>query len=99
MKPLTTGFSLGRECTGAIMPAVKCPEYINVPRGHHVVDISAAAKSVITLWAGPDGTDPIYTFEGEIRDFIARYAEWHQLTFEEAARKLADGAIAGARAV
>jgi hypothetical protein len=92
MKPRRGGFSLGRDCTGAIMPAVKSPEFLNVPRGHHVVDIMAAAESVVTLWESPDGTDPVYTFEGEIRDFIARYAERHHLTFEETARKLADGA-------
>jgi hypothetical protein len=64
-----------------------------VPAGYLVAEITAGRNGVVTLWRGPDGKEHVWTFDGPICEELARSARRHGLTFDTAARALAESAF------
>jgi hypothetical protein len=55
-----------------------------------VEEITAGENGVVTLWRSPDGKDRHFTFEGPIREALERFARRHGVSFDMAARVLAE---------
>ena len=64
-----------------------------LPAGYLIAEITACRNGVVTLWRGLDGKDHVWTFDGPIREELARFARRHGITFETAARALAEPAF------
>ena len=61
-----------------------------VPAGYLLDEITSGENGVVTLWRSPDGKDHVWTFDGPISEEIERYARRYGITFETAARALAE---------
>jgi hypothetical protein len=48
----------------------------------------------VTLWRSPDGKEYTWTFDGPIREALERFVRRHGVTFEAAARALAESGFA-----
>jgi hypothetical protein len=56
----------------------------------HTRFITACRHGVVTLWRSQDGKEHTWTFDGPIRKALERFARRHGLTFDMAARALAE---------
>jgi hypothetical protein len=72
---------------------VNSKEHPDVPAGYLVAEITAGRNGVVTLWRSPDGKDHTWTFDGPIRHELERFARRHGLSFDTAARALAESAF------
>ncbi|HZL43018.1 MAG TPA: hypothetical protein VFD66_07030 [Verrucomicrobiae bacterium] len=61
-----------------------------IPAGYLVAEITACQNGVVTLWRSPDGKNHAWTFDGPIRNALERFARRHGVTFDTAARALAE---------
>jgi hypothetical protein len=69
---------------------VNSKETAGIPAGYLVAEITACQHGVVTLWQSPDGKAQVWTFEGPIRLAVERFALRHGMTFDDAARALAE---------
>jgi hypothetical protein len=65
----------------------------NVPAGYLLEEITAGENGVVSLWRSPDGKDRFWTFDGKIRKEIKGFARRQGITFDTAARILAETAF------
>lgn len=79
-----------REDSGFLASAMGSKENPDVPAGYLLEEITAGENGVVTLWRSPDGKNHVWTFDGKIRKEIERYARRHGITFDNAARALAE---------
>jgi hypothetical protein len=68
-------------------------ENSDVPAGYLIAEITACQNGVVTLWRSPDGKSHTWTFDGRIRKALERFAQRHGMTFDTAARALAESAF------
>ena len=69
-------------------------ENFDAPPGYLIEEITAGDNGVVTLWRSPDGKDRLWTFDGKIRKEIKRFARCHGISFDTAARVLAETVFA-----
>lgn len=77
-----------------VLPSMSPKENPDAPAGYLVEEILADEKGVVTLWRSPDRKKRLWTFEGKIRKEISRFARRRGITFDLAARVLAETVFA-----
>ena len=82
-----------QEDSSFMVAGMDSKENPGVPAGYLLAEITACRNGVVTLWRSPDGKGQAWNFDGPIRQEIARFARRHGLTFETAARALAETAF------
>jgi hypothetical protein len=76
--------------SGFLLVTMSSKENPGVPAGYLLEEITSGENGVVTLWRSPDGEDHVWTFDGSIRKEIEKFAQRHGVTFDMAARALAE---------